>query len=310
VADVFALETDNMTKAFGRLVAVESLNLRVRVGSIHGFVGPNGSGKTTTMKMLVGALTPDSGTGVVKGHRIGSKEARRLIGYCPEHPAAYADMTALDYLTYMARLSGLDGKQAGIKAVETLNGVDLDPFSGAEIGKFSAGMKQRLGLAQAIVHAPEVLVLDEPTANLDPGGRMWLVEKLRHLVKGGKTTILISSHVLPELEQFIDALTLIHQGKLMAQDSMDALRAGAVRNRYVVETPDGDAVMAALRSKPWIRDIWLDAAGAVHIVSEDRAALYRDIAEVAQTGLEVRSFGEEDQSLEELYRKVIGGGPG
>jgi ABC-2 type transport system ATP-binding protein len=139
---------------------------------------------------------------------------------------------------------------------------------------------------------------------------MWLVEKLRHLVKGGKTTILISSHVLPELEQFIDALTLIHQGKLMAQDSMDALRAGAVRNRYVVETPDGDAVMAALRSKPWIRDIWLDAAGVVHIVSEDRAALHKEILGIVQAGMAVKSFGEEDLSLEELYRKVIGGGPG
>ncbi len=302
-----AIETNNITKAFGKFIAVDGLNLKVRVGSVHGLVGPNGSGKTTTIKMLVGALRCTAGGGSIKGHPIGSKEARRLMGYCPEHPSAYGDMNALDYLAHMARLSGVDGRDAGARSVTLLRSVDLDPFSSTRVARFSAGMKQRLGLAQALVHQPEVLVLDEPTANLDPEGRIWLGEKLKQLARGQKVSILISSHILPELEQFIDAVTLIDGGRLVAQDTVDALRAELLQNRYVLRTSDGEAVFAMMKGKPCVQEIWLDDDGIIHIVSEDPAALHREVYEgIVQRGISVKSFGEEQVRLEDVYRRNIG----
>ena len=175
------IETKELTKAFGKFVAVDGIDLRVGEGSIHGFVGPNGAGKTTTIKMLVGAIRCTKGSGVIRSHPIGSVAARRLIGYSPERPSFYGDMTTLDYLTYMARVSGVEGNGVKKKAAELLDWIELGRFLDTKVGGFSAGMKQRLSLAQALIHEPELLILDEPTANLDPTGRMSILDKLRQL---------------------------------------------------------------------------------------------------------------------------------
>ncbi len=307
MADNLMIETREITKAFGNLVAVDSLSLKVRQGTIHGFVGPNGAGKTTTIKMLVGAIKCSRGEGFIKGYPIGSIEARRFIGYSPERPSFYNDMAPFDYLVYMAGLGGIKAREAEVKAAEVLETFELNEFSDTKVGNFSAGMKQRLSLAQALIHQPELLILDEPTANLDPGGRMSTLEKLRGLSREQKVTIFISSHILPELEQVVDSVTLIDKGRAVAEDSMEHLRKRLFQNRYVLNTSNNEAVLEIMKTKPCVQEIWLDAKGIIHLISEDAATLQREVWDaIAQRGILLKNFGEEQVKLEEVYRKTIG----
>jgi ABC-2 type transport system ATP-binding protein len=307
MADNLMIETKGMTKIFGKLVAVDSLNLKVGEGTLHGFVGPNGAGKTTTIKMLVGAIKCTKGEGFIKGYPIGSIEARRLIGYSPERPSFYNDMTASDYLTYMAGLSGLTTNKAEVRTAELLEWLELSKFSDTKIGGFSAGMKQRLSLAQALSHQPELLILDEPTANLDPAGRMSILDKLKGLSREQKTTIFISSHILPELEQLVDSVTLIDKGQAVAEDTMEQLKRGLAQNRYVLNTSNNQATLEVLKTKPSVQEIWLDAEGVIHLISQDATALQKEVMEaVAQNSLLLKYFGEEQVKLEDIYRKTIG----
>jgi len=307
VKDSRMIETKGLTKAFGDFVAVDGINLSVKEGSIHGFVGPNGAGKTTTIKMLVGAIRCTKGEGYIKGHLIGSAAARGLIGYSPEHPSFYKDMPALDYLVYMARISGLRRDDAERRADELLDWMELGKFWDAEVGTFSAGMKQRLGLAQALIHEPEILILDEPTANLDPTGRMSIIEKLKQLSQEQKVTILISSHILSELEQLVDSVTLIDKGHILAEDTTDRLKKMFSRNHYLLKTSDNEVTLEAMRAKPYVQEGWVDAKGFIHLISEDSVALKREVAEtIARSGLLLEYFSEEQVTLESIYRRTMG----
>jgi len=299
------IETRGMAKAFGKFMAVDGIDLKIEAGDIHGFIGPNGAGKTTTIKMLVGAIKCTKGTGFIKDHPTGSVAARSLIGYSPEHPAFYADMTALDYLIYMARLSGVKSDITK-KATELLDWIELGEFLDTKVGGFSAGMKQRLSLAQAMIHQPELLILDEPTANLDPTGRMTILDKLKETSKERGITIFISSHILSELEQLVDSVTLINKGKISAEDSMENLKKAYSRNRYLLKTSNNEAIMEALKEKVLLSDSWLDADGFVHLVCEDDVVLKRGVVEaVAQAGMLLEHFSREEITLETIYRKAI-----
>ena len=299
------VETKGMTKAFGKFVAVDGIDLRIEEGAIHGFIGPNGAGKTTTIKMLVGAIRCTKGEGFIKSYPIGSVAARRLIGYSPEHPSFYSDMTALDYLTYMARVSGVK-RNGTSKAAELLDWIELGRFMDTKVGGFSAGMKQRLSLAQALIHEPELLILDEPTANLDPTGRMSILEKLKEASRERGVTIFISSHILSELEQLVSSVTLINKGQIIAEDSMENLKKAYSKNRYVLKTSNNEAILAAMKEKALIHDSWLDAEGFVHLLTEDGEALKREVVQaISQSGELLEHFSEEEITLEAIYRKAI-----
>jgi ABC-type multidrug transport system ATPase subunit len=300
------IETRELTKAFGDLVAVDGIDLRVGEGSIHGFVGPNGAGKTTTIKMLVGAIRSTKGTGFIKGYPIGSVAARKVIGYSPEHPSFYGDMTALDYLIYMARVSGVE-RDGARKAAELLDWIELGRFVDTRVGGFSAGMKQRLSLAQALIHEPELLILDEPTANLDPTGRMTILDKLRQLSQERRVTIFISSHILSELEQLVDSVTLINRGQIAAEDSMEHLRKIFSQNHYLLRTSRNESVLEAMKTKAYLQESWLDADGFIHLISEDSTALKQGVMEaISQTRVLLEHFSQEEVTLESIYRRTMG----
>jgi ABC-2 type transport system ATP-binding protein len=304
-ADV-VIETRGLTKRFGKLVAVNSLDVKVEKGVIHGFVGPNGAGKTTTIKLLVGAIRRTSGEGFIKGYPIGSVDARRAIGYSPERPAFYRDWTAFDYLVHMAALSGIKTPDAERRSRDLLEWLELSDFATAKVGGFSAGMKQRLSIAQAMSHRPELLVLDEPTANLDPDGRMSLLEKLKGLPREQGVTIFISSHILSELEYLIDSVTLINKGRTVAEDSVKAMKEEIALNRYVLNTSDNEAVAKALRGHPSIQEMEQGDGGIIHISSLDMAKLQLAVMEaVAKTGSLLKFFGEEQVKLEDIYRSTM-----
>ena len=301
------IETKGLTKVFGDLRAVDGIDLAVMTGTIHGFVGPNGAGKTTTMKMLIGALKPTEGDASIKGHRIASAPARQLIGYSPEHPFFYDDMPAFDYLVYMARICGVGREDAKKRAQELLEWLDLDQFAGSKAGTFSAGMKQRLSLAQALIHEAEVLILDEPTANMDPTGRLSILDKLQGLSQEKKVTIFLSSHILSELEQIVDSLTIINKGRIVVQGDINELKKQFSQNHYLLKTSQNEAVLEALRARESVREGWLDADGFVHLICEDGAVLRREITEVmTQENAELEHLSEERASLLNIYRKTMG----
>ena len=300
------IETRGLTKRFGKLVAVDGLDVKVDKGTIHGFVGPNGAGKSTTIKLLVGAIRRTSGEGFIKGHPIGSVEARRAIGYSPERPSFYKDWSAFDYLVHMAALSGIKTAEAESRSQELLDWLELADFAGAKVGGFSAGMKQRLSIAQAMTHKPELLVLDEPTANLDPDGRMSLLEKLKGLPREQGVTVFISSHILSELEYLIDSVTLINKGRTVAEDSVKDMKEEMSLNRYVLNTSNNDAVMKALAGHPSIQEMKIGPDGIIHISSPDMGKLQLAVMEaVTKTGSLLKTFGEEQVRLEDIYRSTM-----
>ena len=301
------IETRELTRNFGDFKAVDGIDLAVKKGSIHGFVGPNGAGKTTTIKMLIGALRPSGGNGWIMSHPIGSAPSRGLLGYCPERAFFYDDMAAVDYLIYIARLCGVARSEAVAQAKELLGWLDLGGFATAKAGGFSAGMKQRLGLAQALIHNPNLLILDEPTANMDPTGRLSILDKLKHLSQEQGVTIFLSSHILSELEQIVDSLTMIDRGRIVVEGEMEALRKRFSGNHYLVKTSNNDAVLQEIQDRQYVREVWADNDGFVHVVSEDGPTLRKSILNVVvQRGLDLQHLSEEQVDLQSIYRKTMG----
>ena len=216
------IDVQGLTKRYGSFLALNNISFKANAGEIIGFLGPNGAGKTTTMRILTGYMPPTAGTAKIAGFDIvtDSLEARRKIGYLPETVPLYPDMTVLGYVEFMADLRGVKNKRT--QALRALEQVDLAHRAKSLVRSISKGMRQRLGLAQAIVHEPPVLILDEPTIGLDPQQ----VRDVRELVRslGKNHTIIFSTHILTEAEQICDRVLIINQGEIIAQDTPAQLR--------------------------------------------------------------------------------------
>jgi len=217
------IEVRGLTKKYGTFTAVDDISFTVQKGQILGFLGPNGAGKTTTMRILTGYLPPTSGTALVAGYDVQeqSMEVRKRIGYLPESPPLYNDMTVREYVDFCAALKGVPGSKREEAVSATLEKCGLEDRVNQLIGTLSKGYRQRTGLAQALVHDPEVLILDEPTIGLDPAQ----IIEIRELIKGlaGNHTVILSTHILPEVSVTCQAVAIIHQGKLCAADSLENL---------------------------------------------------------------------------------------
>ena len=219
------IKVEGLTKRYGDVTAIEDISFQVKKGEIVGFLGPNGAGKTTTMRIITGFMPATDGTVTVSGHDIFEKpmEVKRRIGYLPEHPPVYGDMTVGGYLKFAAKIKGVSrsGRAEAIDRVITRCG--LKDARSKIIGKLSKGYKQRVGLAQAMIHSPEVLILDEPTIGLDPKQ----IIEIRELIKAlaGEQTIILSTHILPEVTMICQRCLIIDQGRIVADDSLEALTA-------------------------------------------------------------------------------------
>ena len=221
------LEVQNLTKRYGDIVAVQDLSFSAAQGQILGFLGPNGAGKTTTMRILTGFLPASSGTAKVAGFDVFSEsaEVRRRIGYLPENPPLYADMTTDAYLRFVARIKGMarDAIEAALdRAVQTCG---LTSVRQRLLGHLSKGFRQRVGLAQALIHDPEVLVLDEPTIGLDPVQ----IREIRALIRqlAGERTVILSTHILPEVSQICEKVVIINEGRVVLEEDIASLTADA-----------------------------------------------------------------------------------
>ena len=217
------IEVYELTKRYGERLAVDQASFSAPRGQILGFLGPNGAGKSTTMRMLTGFLPPSSGSARVAGFDIVEEadEVRRRIGYLPENPPLYPDMTVSAYLSFVARLKGVPSRQLRSARDEVMERTGLTAVAGRILARLSKGYKQRVGLAQALVHDPEVLVLDEPTIGLDP---QQIIE-IRELIRGlsGERTVILSTHILPEVSQVCDAVVIINEGKVICEDTRENL---------------------------------------------------------------------------------------
>ncbi len=242
--------SDKLTKIYGKgneaIEAVSKIDLRVKPG-IHGFLGPNGAGKTTTINMLVGAISITEGGAKIRDIKAGTVAAKQLIGFLPQDPVFYEDMTGEEYLIYMGQLGGLQKKEARLKAQQLLDFFDLFEARNRDIDTYSGGEKQKVGIAASLIHDPKVLILDEPTANLDPMGRADVVQKIKEL--SDRVSVFVSSHILSEIEQMCEDVTMIDNGKIVISDSISNIKKSFISNLFFLDTNKNEKLVEQLKDK-------------------------------------------------------------
>jgi ABC-2 type transport system ATP-binding protein len=299
------IHVEHLTKQYGNFMALQDVSFHVGKGEVVGFLGPNGAGKTTTMRILTGFIPPTNGTAQIGGHDVffESLQARRKVGYLPETVPLYTEMTVSSYLDYMAKLRGVGKRKEAVEAA--MEAVHLSERAHTIIGKLSKGYRQRVGLAQALVHNPEVLILDEPTIGLDPKQILEVRELIREL--GKDHTIILSTHILPEVSQICNRVIIINEGQTVAEDTPEHLIAliGGGERLYVDVEPASAEVAQTLRKVPGVMDVEACRQGGYEIEcatgSECRAEIARQIVSHGWGLLEMRPVGV---SLEEVFLKL------
>lgn len=301
------IEVTGLTKLYGSVAAIQDVTFNVSPGEILGFLGPNAAGKTTTMRILAGYMPPSFGQARVAGYDVSadSLEARRHVGYLPETVPLYTEMSVTSYLRFFAKLRGVS--KVGDRVDYVIDACGLDGYEDQVIGRLSRGYRQRLGLAQALVHDPDVLILDEPTVGLDPRQ----ITEVRALIRslGGSHTIILSTHILPEVGQTCSRVLIIDRGSIVAEDTPQQL-AGRVRSgqrvllRALHPPADAKEVLGAL---PGVTAVSMGADGQFSIECDPGQECRPAIAQAAVQGdwdlLELRS---EDVSLEEVFLRLTG----
>ncbi|MEO7190411.1 MAG: ABC transporter ATP-binding protein [Vicinamibacterales bacterium] len=306
------IEVQHLTKRYGPFTAVDDVSFRVEAGEILGFLGPNGAGKTTTMRVLTGYMPATEGKAVVAGYDVFSQplEAKRRTGYLPETPPLYPEMTVREYLLFVARIkAGILKKSERVERVASvMRKTHVDDMANRHCGKLSKGYRQRVGLAQALIHDPEVLILDEPTAGLDPKQIMETRDLIRSLA--GNHTIVLSTHILPEVAQTCQRVVIINKGRVVAIDTPDNLThqlKGAASLYLQVDAADGAADL--LRSLPGVRGVTVaDQNGTrtgYEVESEESRDIRRDVARaVVQQGWGLLELRPMRMSLEDIFLQL------
>jgi len=299
------IDVEHITKQYGDFTALDDLNFTIGKGEVVGFLGPNGAGKTTTMRILTGFMPPTSGAARIAGHDVffDSLEARRKIGYLPETVPLYPEMTVRSYLSYMAKLRGTKNRKECVDAA--MEATHLTDRADMIIAKLSKGYRQRVGLSQALVHQPEVLILDEPTIGLDPKQIIEVRELIREL--GREHTIILSTHILPEVSQICTRVIIINEGKIVAEDTperLTALLGGGERLYLEVRKPSAD-VPAQLAQISGVTQVELAGEASYEIAcapgTDCRAEIAREVVTRDWGLLEMRPIG---MSLEEIFLKL------
>jgi ABC-2 type transport system ATP-binding protein len=303
------IEAKNLTKHFGngrRIVkAVDGIDFKVKAGEAHGFLGPNGAGKTTTIKMLVGGLGITRGSATIMGFKVGSVKANSLIGYVSEHPNFF-DMALYDYLIYMGRLGHLSKAEAVKKCEELILWLKLEEAADRKVNNYSSGMKQKAALAQALIHDPEILILDEPTANLDPVGRADMIKHILELVHERALTVFVSSHILGEVEKLADYVTIINKGKIILSDDVRSIKDQLAGNHFILETSKNEQVLKELKKLPYVKRVWIDDEQRIQVVSDKDDVLQEAVTKIVyESKAMMRSFKKRDISLEDIFLRSV-----
>lgn len=309
-----AIRTEGLEKRFGPVRALDGLTLTVEPHTIYGFLGPNGAGKTTTIRLLTGLARPTGGRAWVAGLEVGRdrQALARCIGYLPEEPAFYPWMSPEEYLDYVGRIFDLPASERRARSRELLQRVGLEEVGRRRIGGFSRGMRQRLGLAQALLNRPQVLFLDEPLSALDPAGRkqvLDLIESLR-----GECTVFMSTHILADVERVCDTVGIIARGRMVAEARQEELAQRYAVPAFELECERGQeetlaAWAAALPlSIPWVARTTLDG-NTVRVIVRDIVAARRELLALAvRSGLVLNRYEMVRPSLEDIFLRLVGPG--
>ncbi|MFN8382714.1 MAG: ATP-binding cassette domain-containing protein [Anaerolineales bacterium] len=301
------IKVSGLTKDYGARRAIQNLSFDAQQGEIVGFLGPNGAGKTTTMRILTGYMPPTDGQAIVAGYDVveESLEVRKRVGYLPETVPLYTDMVVFDYLKFMGELRHIPNVDDRVD--EVLDMVGLLERSNGYIGNLSKGMRQRVGLAQALLHRPEVLILDEPTIGLDPGQVVEVRELIREI--GKERTVLLSTHLLYEAQNICDRVLIINKGKIVAEDTTENLQARLIGAERVVVRVRGesDELADTIKKVKGVREVETKEDGAVEFEFASGKDLRPEVAKQVITSgydlLELRPLG---MSLEEIFLELTG----
>jgi ABC-2 type transport system ATP-binding protein len=300
------IRIDGLSKHYGQVRALDDLSLEVLPGVVYGFLGPNGAGKTTTMRILSGLAKPTAGRAWVLDKEIGQAgvDVRSMLGVLPEEPAFYTWMTAREYLRdFVAPLYRLDRKTAGGRASELVEQVGLKKAADRRIGGFSRGMRQRLGLAAAMVHQPKVLLLDEPVSALDPAGRKEVLDLIESLSED--TTILLSTHILADVERVCDVIGIIDKGRMVLQERRQDLLERYITPLFEVETENGFAGwLDEARNLTCVENLSVTGSIARILVSDTRESGPALMASLLAHDVFVRRFEIVRPSLEDIFLRL------
>jgi len=308
------IEVENLTKKYGSHVAVDNLSFRVERGMIYGFLGPNGAGKSTTMNMMTGYIAATSGTVKINGYDIlkNPEQAKKSIGYLPELPPVYPDMTVYEYLGFVAELKKVKKNERQAQIEDVMKQTQIEDVKGRLIKNLSKGYKQRVGLAQAIIGYPEVIILDEPTVGLDPKQIIEIRELIRELAK--KHTIILSSHILSEVSAVCDHIMIISKGKLVASDTPEGLMTLLKGGRQMKLSVLGEQskVEELLRSMESVKDFSMQPPRAegmvsVNIRTEDTEDIRVELFHrLAAADMPIMELSLSEKSLEDVFLELTG----
>lgn len=304
----FAVETNGLTKKYGSLTAVNKLSLKVTRGSIHGFLGPNGAGKTTTIKILVGLLKPDEGTVSVLGKELhgDQADARLSIGYMPELPKFPKHLKGAELLDIYGRMYGMTEQQRTEQIPKLIEMVGLTGRENDLIGKYSKGMQQRIGIAQALLNSPELVILDEPSLGLDPVGMVEVRELVKSISKEGMT-VFVSSHLLSEVEQICTYVTIINRGTMLVSDTLQnvsGMLTGPALIRAEVARMS-DAVVQALKNLPFVANVG-QTGNALSIQVATHEDVRVQVSEtITKTGGVIVGMSMTGSSLEDVFMQLV-----
>ncbi len=302
------IEISHLTKKFDQFVAVDDLSFSVREGEVLGFLGPNGAGKSTTMKVITGFLAPSAGKVTIDGHDISSAalQAKRLIGYLPEGAPSYGDMTTLEFLRFIAQIRGFRSAEIEQRVDHVINEVALESVRDQSIETLSKGFKRRVGLAQAIMHDPKVLILDEPTDGLDPNQK----HHVRALIKSLATDkiVIVSTHILEEVTAVCSRAVIIANGKIVADGTPAELESQSRFHQAIrVTLTDSHDLLADLKAVPGVASVEVAESNglAYTIFAEGGASIFSQVSEVAQQKhWPISEFHVERGQLEDVFRSV------
>ncbi|MFO7879719.1 MAG: gliding motility-associated ABC transporter ATP-binding subunit GldA [Bacteroidota bacterium] len=298
-----SIKVEGLTKKYGSQKALDNVSFTINTGQIAGFIGPNGAGKTTAMRILTGSIPPTEGFALIEDIDVSenSLEIRKMIGYLPENNPLYEDMYIREYLNYVAGIYKLSNKRARIDEIIEMTGLQREVRK--QIGALSKGYKQRVGLAQAIIHDPRVLILDEPTSGLDPNQIVEIRELINQL--GKEKTVMLSTHIMQEVEAICDRVLIINKGKIVADDKAEALSAASDKERTVIVEFDKNIKPSDLKTiKPVTKVLRLE--NNKYLV---QSAVDKDIRPLlfqyaVKHKLTVLSMSQKNKSLEEVFREL------